>query len=191
MKRLVPAILALALLSACAAGSSGRNPARAAATPPPPAQPARDPGRDHLPLLAVVHAAASPHTFQGGDDHLSIGVDNRGRDIQDLVLVSPPWVAEHGLAMGSTKGCDPDLEAGTIHCGPVYAGQDFSAVLRAMPGHVGRFHYQVALYAQEAAGLQPIAGPDGSPAVIDFDEVVDPVTSQVPGYRPDPSPSPA
>jgi hypothetical protein len=189
MTRPLSAALAVVLLSACA-GGTGSPHTSAAATPMAPVPPTRDPGKDSLPLVAVVYAAASPHTFQGGDDHLSIGVDNRGRDIQDLVLLSPPWVAEHGLAMGSTRGCDPDLEAGTIHCGPVYAGQDFTAVLRAIPAHIGRFHYRVGLYDLEAGGLQAIAGPDGNPAVVEFDELVDPVNQQIPGYRPDPSPSP-
>ena len=176
------------LVAACGGAAPATSaPAGAAA---PSAAPTRDPARDGLPLAATVHAAASAHTFQGGDDHLAIGVDNHGRDIQDLVLDSAPWVAEHTLAMGSTRGCDPDLAAGTVHCGPVFAGQSFGAVLRATPAHVGTFHYEVRLLAAEGGRLSPITGADGSPLVVAFDEVVDPVVAQVPGWRPDPTPTP-
>lgn len=78
-----------------------------------------------------------------------------------------------------------------MHCGPIYAGQSLSIVLRRIPAHVGRFHYQLRFYDLETGQLLSIAAPDGSPMVIDFDETVDPIGLQMPGYRPDPSPSPS
>jgi hypothetical protein len=78
-----------------------------------------------------------------------------------------------------------------VHCGPIYAGQSLSIVLRRIPAHVGRFHYQLRFYDLETGQLLSIAAPDGSPMVIDFDETVDPIGLQMPGYRHDPSPSPS
>ena len=153
-------------------------------------EPTRDPGKDSLPLLAEVHVGASAHSFQGGDDHVGLVIDNRGRDLQDLVVLAPAWVAEHGLAMGTSRACaDEDLSVGSIDCGPVFAGQTGSFALRAFPLHVGTFHYELRLYDREPAGLLPILGPDGQPLVASFDEVVDPVTNQIPGQYATPPPT--
>lgn len=176
----------LALFGAgCGQAGAARTP-----SPIPTAAASRDPSRDTLPLLADVHLGASAHTFQGGDDHIGLVIENRGRDIQDLVVESPAWFAEHGLAMGTTRACgDVDLAAGSIDCGPVYAGLSGSFILRAYPEHVGTFHYEVRLADREGGALLAIAGPDGRPLVLSFGEVVDPVTNQIPGGS-NPTPSP-
>jgi hypothetical protein len=135
-----------------------------------------------------VSLGASPHTFQGGDDHVTLVVDNRGRDIHDLTIEAGPWLAEHTFSMGSSRYCQPDIEAGLISCGPVYAGDSLPVILRTTPAHVGTFHYELRLADRGAAGLLPIDSPEGSPIVLGFDEVVDQVTSQIPGGRFTPSP---
>ncbi|HEX6349472.1 MAG TPA: hypothetical protein VF160_08795 [Candidatus Dormibacteraeota bacterium] len=175
---------ALLLSVGCASSPHPSSPSVAAH------EPARDPAKDTLPLVGELHVGASAHTFQGGDDHVGIEVDNRGRDFQDLVVLAPRWVGEHGLAMGTSHACaNVDLSAGAIDCGPVYAGQTGSFMLRAIPLHVGTFHYELRLYDQEASGLVPILTPDGQPMAASFDEVVDPVTNQIPGGYPTPTPS--
>lgn len=189
--RVVPGVaVALLLAAGCAAGPRDSS----SATSPPPAPspaPTRDPAKDALPLVADVRLGASDHTFQGGDDHVTLSIDNRGRDIQDLVVRSPRWVAEHGLSMGSTRSCDPDPDAGLIACGPLYAGQSMPVILRAIPAHVGTFHYEMSLFDRENGTLVPVGGLDGRPVAFDFTEVVDPLTSQVPGgqFTPPASPS--
>jgi hypothetical protein len=182
------ATIALLLTAGC---TGGVRSGRAAVVPPatPTAAPSRDPSRDSLALTADIHLGASGHTWQGADDHLTLAVENRGRDIQDVVVVSPPWVAEHGLGMGTTRSCDPDLDAGLIACGPIYAGQSMAIILRGFPNHAGTFKYDVAVYDRENGRLVPISGVDGQPADFTFTEVVDPLTNQVPGGSyPPPSP---
>lgn len=183
------AMAAAACASTPAAPPADAAPSMAASTPAP--QPTRDPARDSLPLVADIHLGASNHTWQGADDHVTLSVDNRGRDIQDLVVQSPDWVAEHGLAMGSTRACLPNLDAGQVECGPIYAGESMPVILRAMPAHVGTFHYEMRVFDQEAGSLVPIVGSDGRPVVFDFVEVVDPLTNQIPGgvFTPSPAPS--
>ncbi len=161
-----------------------------APTPSAVLEPTRDPGKDGLPLVAEVHVGASAHTFQGGDDHVGIVIDNRGRDLQDMVVMAPAWVAEHGLGMGTSHACaNEDLSVGSIDCGPVFAGQTGSFALRAFPHHVGTFHYEIRFYDRESSGLLPILSPDGRPVVAEVDEVVDPVTNQIPGQYATPTPT--
>jgi len=141
--------------------------------------------------MAEIHLGASAHTFQGGDDHVGLVIDNHGRDIQNLVVESHPWFAERGLGMGTTHSCgDVDVASGSVDCGPVYAGQTASVILRAFPEHIGTFHYEMHFADREGDALLPITGPDGQPIVLSFDEVVDPVTNQIPGgNNPPPSPT--
>lgn len=181
------------LVGACASrpgAAAGSSLPAVASVPVPAPESTRDPSKDSLPLVAEVHLGASDHTWRGADDHVTLTVDNRGRDIQDLVIASPAWVAEHGLAMGSTRSCLPNLDAGQIACGPIYSGKSMPVILRAMPAHVGSFHYELRVYDREGDNLLPVAGTDGRPVVFDFVEVVDPLTNQVPGgsFTPEPSP---
>ena len=178
----------LLLAVGCGSGVQGR-PAPAVTPATPTAVPVRDPSKDSLPLHAEVHFGATSHIFQSGDDHVTLSIDNHGRDIQDLAIQSGPWLAEHPLAMGSTSSCIPDLGAGLIDCGPIYAGRSTTISLRAEPLHAGTFHYEMRLYDREGGTLVPIAGPDGAPIVIAFDEVVDPLSNQIPGVTAPPSPS--
>jgi len=188
MRSLAAGCLALLLAAGC--GSTPHASVAVTRSPTPITEPTRDPGKDSLPLLAEVHVGASAHSFQGGDDHVGLVIDNRGRDLQDLVVLAPAWVAEHGLAMGTSRAsADEDLSVGSIDCGPVFAGQTWSFALRAFPLHVGTFHDELRLYDREPAGLLPILGPDGQPLVASFDEVVDPVTNQIPGQYATPPPT--
>jgi len=178
------------LLTAGCGGDATPRPAAVAAPAPPAAAPTRDPSKDSLALMADIHLGASTHTWQGADDHVTMAVDNRGRDIQDLVVVAPQWIAEHGLGMGTTRSCIPDLDAGLVACGPLYTGQSMSIILRAFPDHVGTFAYELGVYDRENGQLVPVNGPDGRPAMFSFTEVVDPITNQLPGGTyPSPSPS--
>lgn len=188
--RRVAALAAVLLLAACAGADSATARPPAATTPTPSAAPTRDPSKDALPLVASVSLGASAHSFQGGDDHVSLSIDNRGRDIEMLVIDTGPWLADHGLAMGSSRFCDTDLEAGSVTCGPVYSGQSMNVILRALPAHAGTFHYRFALFDREGGRLVPITTDTGAPAEFGFDEVVDPIGSQISGFHPDPSPSP-
>lgn len=177
-------------LVACG-GTAVAPPAAAPAATPVPAA-TRDPARDSLPLVADVSLGASAHTWQGADDHVTLSITNRGRDILDLVVQAPAWIDEHGLAMGSTRSCTPNLDTGEIDCGPVYAGQSQAVILRAYPANVGTFTYQLRVFDRQPSGLAPIAGADGRPIAFEFQEVVDPLTNQIPGgrYTPTPQASP-
>lgn len=184
MVRTSVTLLALALVAA-ACGAAPRPTAAPAAPAPPgeaqvqPAAPTRDLSKDGLPLLAEVHVGASAHIFQGGDDHVTLAVDNRGRDIQDLVIVAGPWLDEHGLAMGTTPSCNPDPDQGLIACGPIYSGRSANEILRAMPAHTGTFTYELRLYDREDGALHPIQSLDGRAISVTFSETVDPVTNQI------------
>src|SRR5438477_5777513 len=91
MRSLAAGCLALLLAAGC--GSTPHASVAVTRSPTPITEPTRDPGKDSLPLLAEVHVGASAHSFQGGDDHVGLVIDNRGRDLQDLVVLAPAWVA--------------------------------------------------------------------------------------------------
>lgn len=199
----VLSLLSAAMIVACGCAGHGPRPAQPPPAPlaggdltplpVPSAAPRRDPALDALPLVAEIHVGSSDHIFQGGDDHVSIGVTNRGRDILHFVIRSPLWVEQHGLAMGSSRQCMPDLAAGLIDCGPVYAGQDVNFQLRAMPSDVGRWEYRAEFLDRAPDGtLIPIGMPNAPavPVVVLLHEEVTPVGLQIPGYRPEPTASP-
>ena len=152
------AVAGLVATAGCAGGSAlvpaaatpGGSPAPTTLTSA--AGPHREPALDDLPLVAEIYVGHSDHIFQGGDDHVTISVTNRGRDILDFVFKSPLWVEQHGLAMGSSKQCLPDLEQGLVACGPVYAGQDANFQLRAIPSDVGSWDYLGEFYDRAGNG---------------------------------------
>jgi hypothetical protein len=142
-----------------------------------------------MPLKAVVRGNGSRSAFVGGDDHIGFVIDNRGRDIRDLVIDVGPWLEQHEIAMGSSRFCDADPATNTIDCGPVYSGQTLNASIHAFPGQAGDFHYTAHFYDREDGRLVPILDLDGVPTVVQLEEVVDPQTRQVPGYVPTPQAS--
>ncbi len=191
MTRALLYVLAALAVAACGGQAAWRPepvvPGAAVASPTP--EPTRDPSKDSLPLVAEVSAGASQRSFQGGDDHITLTLENRGRDIEDLVIQASGWLAEHsGLGMGSSRACRPDLDTGEIDCGAVYAGQSMAIILRSFPAHYGTFTYEMRILARFGDRLLPVTRPDGTPAAFAFTEVVEPLTNQVPGgsYTPPP-----
>jgi hypothetical protein len=186
--RFLPIVLALA--AACASGTApGQSqhtaPTAVAASP----TPTRDAGKDSLPLQAVINGGGSRSAFVGGDDHIGFVIENRGRDIRELMIDIGPWLEQHEIGMGSSRFCDVDPATNTIDCGPVYSGQTVNVSIHAFPDQVGDFHYTAHFYDREDGRLVPILGMDGGPAIVQLEEVVDPQTNQVPGYVPTPRPS--
>lgn len=177
--RLSAPVVVLLSLSACDGSSTvtaTQQPAQASsASPTPSSSPTRDPARDGLPLRAAIDGGANLHSVQGADDHFGFRVENHGRDIQDLVVDAGPWLSQHTIAMGTSRACLFDLDAGLISCGPVYSGQLAGFTLRALPADVGDFHYVARFSSRENGVLKPIEMPDGGQAVIEFEEIVAPV----------------
>ena len=189
----VAAISALLLVTAGCAGSVqgstgpvAKSPAAASPSP----VPTRDPSRDSMPLVADVMARGSLHSFEGGDDHITFGIQNRGRDVQALVIDAGPWLQEHDIAMFTTNSCNFETDPDLIVCGPVYSGEGMSVVVHAFPLHAGTFHYEVRFFSRENGHLSPILDASGRQSVIGVDELVDPQGRQVQGYVPTPSPTP-
>jgi hypothetical protein len=140
--------------------------------------------------MADVSARGSPHSFEGGDDHVTFGITNRGRDVQDLVIDADGWLHDHTIAMGTSPACDVESNPDLITCGPVYSGEQRSFSIKAFPLSAGTFHYQVRFFSRENGRLVPIVDSSGVQPVIGMDEVVDPQGQQVPGYVPTPTPTP-
>ncbi len=152
-------------------------------TPSTPASP------DTRPLSATVTVSGTATTFQGGDDHLTIYVVNHGRPIDRFVVSAAPWLAEHSFAMGSTRLCDQDPTQQYVQCGPIAAGASVGYTLRSIPNAVGDFTFTFRPFALEGSRLVPIPDASGGEQVLTYKEQVTPLNNQVPGYRPDPTPS--
>lgn len=163
----------IALLAGC-----GPAPAPAAEAPLSDA-----PVVDATSLVADVYASGSLHTFAAGDDHLSLGIVNRGRDIAELAIDAGPWLDEHTIAMGTSAVCDVDPPARLITCGPVPSGGHLSVQIRALPINAGHFQYRVRFFSRESGRLLPILDASGRQRVITVDEFVDAAGRQVPGYQ--------
>jgi hypothetical protein len=181
----------LVLASIGCAGSAQALPSPVPPAPVPSAAPAptRDPSRDGMPLLAEVSAHGSLHSFEGGDDHVTFGISNRGRDVQELVIDAGGWLEEHTIAMGTSPACEVESNPDLIVCGPVYSGQQRSFSIKAFPLTPGTFHYDMRFFSREDGRLAPIHDASGVQQVIRVDEMVDAQGQQVPGYVPSPSPT--
>jgi hypothetical protein len=142
-----------------------------------------------MPLVADVTAHGSPHSFQGGDDHITFGIDNKGRDVQDLVIDAGAWLREHTIGMFTNKQCDFETNPDLIVCGPVYTEQQIAYAIHAFPLDVGTFHYDVRFFSRENGRLVPILDATGRQAVIRVDELVDSQSQQVQGAVPSPTPT--
>jgi hypothetical protein len=140
-------------------------------------------------FAATVTVTGTAATFQGGDDHLTIYVVNRGRPIDRFVMAAGPWLAEHSFAMGSTRLCDQDPTQEYIQCGPIAAGASVGYTLRSIPNAVGDFTFTFRPFALEGSTLVPISDGSGVEQVLTYREQVTPLNNQIPGYRPDPTPS--
>lgn len=121
---------------------------------------------------------ASTGIFLGGDDHVTVGVHNLGRDITDLAIgmgLRDSWLGGHGIAMGTSRSCEIDQQLGGFDCGPVRAGESVSFQLRALPNAVGSFSYAAAFFDRSTGGLQQIKGGDGGDLVVAWTETVTPI----------------
>lgn len=176
---------ALGLLCAVTLLAGCGRPSDPAAEAPPSAAPVVDATN----LAADVYASGSLHTFAGGDDHLSLGIVNRGRDVAELAVDAGPWLDEHTIAMGTSPVCDVDAAARLITCGPVPSGQHLSVQIRALPIDPGHFQYRVRFFSRESGRLLPILDASGRQRVITVDEFVDNAGRQVPGYQQDAPPA--
>jgi hypothetical protein len=179
---------ALAALSVVAVACGVPNPAALPAKPAAraAASPANSP--DPRPLAATVTVRGTAATFQGGDDHLTIYVVNHGRRIDRFALAAGSWLAEHSFAMGTTRRCDQDATQQYIQCGPIAAGASAGYTLRSIPSAVGDFRFQFRPFAMEGSTLVPIPDGSGAEQVLVYKEQVTPLSNQVPGYRPEPTP---
>ena len=187
--RFLPILLTL-LAAACASATAPGQAQRA--TPTPAAAkplPTRDTQKDSLPLQAAVRGSGSRSAFVGGDDHIGFVIENRGRDIRELMIDIGPWLDQHEIALGSSRFCDADPATNALDCGPVYSGQTVSVSIHAFPGQAGDFHYTAHFYDREDGRLVPVVGLDGALATVQLEEIVDPQTNQVPNYIPTPRPS--
>ncbi len=180
----------LAVLSTVAVSCGPLAPSTAAAKSPATKVASPAPASPDTQLLAArVTVSGTATTFQGGDDHLTIYVVNRGRRIDRFVLSAGPWLAEHSFAMGTTPLCDQDATQQYIQCGPVATGASVGYTLRSIPSAVGDFTFTFRPFAMERSTLVPIPDGPGAEQVLIYREQVTPLSNQVPGYRPDPSPS--
>lgn len=173
------------LLAGCGSEPGAAPSTSPTAAPSAAAASARNPALDGQPLVADIRVGASDHIFAGGDDHVTIVVTNRGRDILHFAFVEPLWVDEHSLAMGATAACMPDPAAGLVDCGPVYAGQTARFLLRAMPADEGVFDYRARFFDRRDDGsMAPIGSPadPGTQVTATFRETVTAQGRQVPGY---------
>ena len=191
MKTLVWTLLVLAVVG-CGGAAAKAQPAAAptstsALTSP---TPTRDPSRDGMPLMADVSARGTPHSFMGGDDHVTLGITNRGRDVQDLVIDTGTWLYGHTIAMGTSAACNVDpANQNLLDCGPVYSGEQRSFSIKAFPEDSGNYHYEMRFFSRENGQLVPIVDASGVQQVAVFDEVVDAQGNQVQGYNPPVTPT--
>jgi hypothetical protein len=128
-------------------------------------------------LSAEVNLRASPGIFLGGDDHVTLVLQNTGRDVGDLGLamsLKEDWLAHHSMAMGTSPRCHLDASLHGFACGPVRSGESAAIVLRATASDPGTFDYGVAFYDM-AGGPHAIQGSDGGDLVATFQETVTPL----------------
>ena len=178
-------VLVPVLLLAC--GGSAAAPPAASPSAGVSASPA--PVASGGPLSATVTVSGTAATFQGGDDHMVVRVENHGRRIERFVVSAAGWLEEHSFAMGSTRLCDQDATERYIECGPIPAGATVGYTLRSYPNAIGDFEFEFRPYERAGTTLVPIPGPGGTEQVLTLREKVTAVTDQLPGYRPDPTPS--
>ena len=141
-------------------------------------------------MVADVSARGSPHSFAGGDDHVTLGITNRGRDVLELAVEPGEWLHDHTIAMGTSAACNVETNPDLIVCGPVYSGEQRSFSIKAFPLSAGTFHYEMRFFSREHGQLVPIVDASGTQQVIRLDELVDPIGQQVPGYNPPPAATP-
>lgn len=101
-------------------------------------------------------------------------VQNTGRDIGDLgiaMALKDDWIAQHGMAMGSSPRCELDQALRGFACGSIKSGATAAMVLRATPTYPGTYHYEVAFF-DLAEGRQAIQGPQGGDLLASFEETV-------------------
>lgn len=146
------------------------------------------PSADPRPLAATVTVSGTAATFQGGDDHLTIYVANHGRRIDRFAVSAGSWLAEHSFAMGTTRLCDQDSSQQYIQCGPIAPGASIGYTLRSIPSSVGDFRFTFRPFAMEGSTLVPIPDASGAEQVLIYTEQVAPLSNQIPGYRPEPTP---
>jgi hypothetical protein len=125
----------------------------------------------------VVNVRASTGIFIGGDDHVSIAIQNTGRDIGRLGIaigLYDDWLEHHTLAMGSAPRCRIEAAIEGFDCGAVRSGEAVGIVLRATADDVGTFRYGLRFY-DLSGGLEPVTKPDGGDLVMTFEETVTPL----------------
>ena len=192
MRALVGAVV---LLVSFGCGGVAQATSPPAPTPSPVASPSpvptRDPAKDGLPLVADVSARGSPHSFEGGDDHVTLGITNQGRDVLELAVEPGAWLHDHTIAMGTSAACNVETNPDLIVCGPVYSGEQRSFSIKAFPLTAGTFHYELRFFSREHGRLVPIVDASGVQQVIKLDESVDAQGQQVQGYNPPPTPTPS
>jgi hypothetical protein len=131
-------------------------------------------------LSANLSVRASSGIFIGGDDHVSLVVDNTGRDIGQLGVgmgLYDRWLAHHTLAMGTSARCNIDRAIDGFDCGPLKSGESVGLVLRATPDDAGTFKYGLRLYERANGSHQVITKADGGDLVATFEETVTPLKS--------------
>lgn len=188
MKNAVVLLFVLLSMGCSASVQRAASPTINAASPSP--SPTHDPSKDTLPLTADVFARGSLHSFAGGDDHVTLGITNRGRDVSEVVIDAGAWLQEHSIAMGTSAACNVESNPDLITCGPVFAGEQRTYSIKAFPLTAGTFHYKLRFFSRENGRLVPIVDAAGVQVVISLDEEVDPQGRQVQGYVPEPSPTP-
>jgi hypothetical protein len=153
---------------------SNAGPHAAGSSPRPSASPSHGIAVNASTLSAEVNVRASSGIFVGGDDHVSLVVQNTGRDIGRLGIdmgLQDDWVAHHTMAMGTTPRCQLDLGLRGFDCGSISSGDTAAMVLRATPDDPGSFRYAVAFY-DLSAGREPIKRTDGGGLIVSFEETV-------------------
>jgi hypothetical protein len=180
--RAAAVLLAFTFLAACAGTS--RPVARAAA-------PARTPAPAPSPSVSVDPSTLSAQVWSGPparapvpvgyDDHIGFVIVNTGRDIGNLFIDlsgGDRWLDHHGIAMGTTRRCNPETALEGVECGPLPSGHELDVSLRALPITPGTLHYTARFFDRTAAGMREIRRPDGGPLAISFDETVVPQQGQ-------------
>jgi hypothetical protein len=129
-------------------------------------------------LSAQAYVRASTGIFLGGDDHVSMVVENTGRDIGRLGIgmgVYDDWLEHHTLAMGSAARCEIDAAIKGFDCGEIKSGETAGMVLRATPNDIGRFKFGLRFYDLSSPGMPEVKAPDGGDLMVTFEETVTPI----------------
>lgn len=171
------AALAAAVIS-LACGSAGAGPGRASPKATASPSPSSTALVNRETLSANLSVRASSGIFIGGDDHVSLAVDNTGRDIGQLGIgmgLYDRWLAHHTLAMGTSARCEIDRVIDGFDCGPLKSGESVGLVLRATPDDAGTFRYGLRLYERANGDQQLIKKADGEELVATFEETVTPL----------------